>query len=90
MRALWLLLVIGTLCASSASAEPRDGKQLLLRAKAMAADRYQFALDEGAKILPTADGRSFYLLWYPVPLRETTPRPPVIVTLHGHCICNSR
>ncbi|MBI4341781.1 MAG: hypothetical protein HY599_00265 [Candidatus Omnitrophica bacterium] len=85
MRALWSLIVIGTCCAAPiAAAAPRDGKQLLLWAKAMNADRYQFALDEGAQILPTSDGRSFCLLWYPIPLRTVSPKPPLIVTLHGH------
>ncbi|MBI3914158.1 MAG: hypothetical protein HY327_08250 [Chloroflexi bacterium] len=57
-------------------------QQLLDNARVANAQRYQFAIDKGARILPTSDGRSFYLLWYPDP--KATTRPPMIATLSGH------
>lgn len=35
-------------------------------------------LSRGGKIVPTSDGKSFYLFWSP------RPDAPIIVTLHGH------
>lgn len=46
-------------------------------------ERYQFALDQGAQILPTTDGKSFYALWLPEGGDPSNP-PPIIVTIHGH------
>lgn len=45
--------------------------------------RYQFAVDQGARIEPTQDGKSFYVLWYPDPVKKDE-RPPMIATIHGH------
>ncbi len=45
--------------------------------------RYQFALDKGAQILPTSDGKSFYILWLPE-TKKGAEHPPMIATIHGH------
>ncbi len=44
--------------------------------------RYQFALEQGAKVLPTSDGKSFYVLWLPESGKKGPP--PIIATIHGH------
>jgi hypothetical protein len=56
---------------------PPAAQALLDRARAAAPARAQFALDHGAVIQPTGDGRSFYLIWRPA---ESVP---LITTLHG-------
>ena len=56
---------------------------LLAQAQAANAQRYEFAIKQGAQIVPTADGKSFYVLWLPKGF-ETTARRAIIVTLHGH------
>lgn len=57
-----------------------EGSALLEKAKTADAQRYQYALKSGAQILPTPDGRSFYVLWKP----KSAGPVPMIVTLHGH------
>lgn len=56
---------------------------LLAQARAAEPTRYQFALAQGAQIMPTHDGKSFYVLWFP-PHFQTAPRRVMIATLHGH------
>lgn len=55
-------------------------KNLLEKSKQHDSERYKFAFDKGAKILPTADGKSFYLLWYPP---NSKADKTMIVTMHG-------
>ena len=43
--------------------------------------RVQFAIDRGAELIATKDGRSFYIKWFPPGKDPKTT--PVIVTLHG-------
>lgn len=45
--------------------------------------RVRFALEKGARFLPTPDGRSFLLLWTPPGFEKATSRS-LMVTLHGH------
>jgi hypothetical protein len=59
-----------------------NASELLERARQADPRRYQFAIDRGADIKATADGRSFFLAWYPEGTTEEQ-RPPTIVTLHG-------
>jgi hypothetical protein len=54
---------------------------LLERARMANPQRYQYAVEHGAKILPTGDGRGFYLLWTPPGAPERNH--PLVVTLHG-------
>lgn len=56
---------------------------LLQQAQAANAERYQYAVEQGAQILPTTDGKSFYVLWLPANSDPANP-PPIIVSLHGH------
>ena len=53
---------------------------LVEQARAAKPERYQFALDHGADIVPTKDGKSFYLFW--LPKTQTSKR--ILVGLHGH------
>ena len=64
-----------------ASSLPPAAQGLLDRARAATPQRYQYALDRGASILPTSEGRSFYLLWRPPGASERNH--PLVVTLHG-------
>ena len=54
-------------------------QSLLNQSRAANPQHYQFALDQGAQVLPTADGKSFYVWWVPQNFRGV-----VIATLHGH------
>ncbi|HBC87656.1 MAG TPA: hypothetical protein DCZ94_11925 [Lentisphaeria bacterium] len=56
---------------------------LFIKAREASAERYKFAAGKGAQILPTPDGRSFYILWFPKGTSSKNP-PPMIFTLHGH------
>src|SRR5262245_37397427 len=70
--------------ARTALPAPTSSTQTLLaQARAANPQRYQLALDAGAQIVPTPDGRSFALVWLPSGA-ATTPTRPWIGTLHGH------
>ena len=43
---------------------------------------YSYAMQQGAKIIPTKDGRSFVLVWLPPGF--DAKKDPVFVSLHGH------
>lgn len=47
-------------------------------------ERYNYALEQGAKFIPTPDGKAFFILWKPEEQRSLSACPPFIVTLHGH------
>ena len=68
------------LCPATADLSDCPAQALLDQARAANPERYQYALDQGARILPTTDGRSFYVLWQPPDSPATNP---LIVTLHG-------
>ncbi|MDX2030380.1 MAG: hypothetical protein SF339_06910 [Blastocatellia bacterium] len=90
IRAIFVVIVAGLigageLCEISAAPFqnelPPQAQALLNRARQVNPQRYQFAIDRGAKIVATGDGRSFYLAWFPqnAPANNRT----MIVTLHG-------
>ncbi len=73
----WLALAPAALAADF----PPRVQALLDAARSANPPRYQFAVDRGAQIGATEDGRSFYLLWYPP---GTDPdRRTLIVSTHG-------
>ncbi|HRH41529.1 MAG TPA: hypothetical protein PKY82_07800 [Pyrinomonadaceae bacterium] len=59
---------------------PEKVQNLLEKIKSHDTERYRFAFEKGAKVFPTADGNSFYLLWYPPNAKADKT---MIVTMHG-------
>lgn len=55
--------------------------QLLAQARSQAAERYSYCERAKARIIPTSDSRSFFVLWLP-PGIETPAR--IIATISGH------
>ena len=58
-------------------------ESLLQQAQAANPERYQYASEQGAQVIPTTDGKSFYVLWLPEGSDPSNP-PPIIVSIHGH------
>lgn len=63
------------------SSLPPAAQALLERARQANPGRYQYALDQGAQITATEDGRSFVLSWFPATAGRNGRT--MIVTLHG-------
>ncbi len=74
-----IILIFGLSGACLAS----TSDSLLELAKQHDIKRYEFALEKGTRIVPTTDGRSFYLLWKPDGFDSLKQRP-IIATIHGH------
>ncbi len=68
---------------ATSEAAPLDSLPLLQQAKTASPQRYPYAIEQGAQILPARDGKSFYVWWLPAGSDPANP-PPIIVTLHGH------
>lgn len=66
-RAIFMLAVMATLCVWSAYAQqlPPEAQALLEKGRAANPERYRFALEKGAQIVPTSDNKSFFLVWKP-------------------------
>jgi hypothetical protein len=86
-----LLLIAAFFIFTAALPRPRQqvyetaaqgSEELLERAKKADPERFDFAKKSGAEIIPTPDGRSFYLLWFPETAAGDGKK--VIVSLHGH------
>lgn len=75
-----IILIVAILLVRLLPVFATTGSALLEQGKVADAQRYQYALREGAQILPTPDGRSFYVLWKP----KSSGPVPMIVTIHGH------
>ncbi len=60
-----------------------SAQPLFQQAREANPDRYQFAVDKGAKFVPTSVGKSCYVLWTPEGF-DQAPLRPIIATLHGH------
>ena len=84
---LLFLLFIGTgipALAAPMQTYPPNIQALLDWVRTNNPQHYQFALDQGAQIMVTADQRSFYLLWYPAAqLNQPADKRSLIVTMHG-------
>ncbi len=68
---------------AASEANALESLPLFQQAQTLSQEEYQFTVDQGAQILPTTDGKSFYVLWLPEGSDISNP-PPMIVTLHGH------
>ncbi|MEJ5310610.1 MAG: hypothetical protein WHX52_12630 [Anaerolineae bacterium] len=68
---------------ATSEASPPEPLPLLRQAQTANPQRYQYAVEQGAQILPATDGKSFYVWWLPEGSHPASP-PPIIVTLHGH------
>ncbi len=68
---------------ASSTSTTGSWESLLQQAKAANPERYQYASEQGAQIIPTTDGKSFYVFWLPKGSDPSNP-PPLIVSLHGH------
>ncbi|MBI4313981.1 MAG: hypothetical protein HY594_04110, partial [Candidatus Omnitrophica bacterium] len=79
----FLIVAVLLMAPSMVQAEPPEDHPLLVAAQAAVPGRYHFALEQGARIYLTPDGKSFYLVWDP-PQLDIGSALPVIVTLHGH------
>lgn len=75
-----ILISIGFAPAQDTANFPEKIQNLLEKAKQYNPERYKFAFEKGAKVFPTADGNSFYLLWYPPNVKTDKT---MIVTMHG-------
>ncbi len=69
--------------APPSTAVTSSWEALLQQAQTANPKRYQYAVEQNAQILPTSDGKSFYVLWLPEGSDSSNP-PPIIVDLHGH------
>lgn len=81
-RTVFILAFIATLFAGSAYTQELspEAQALLEKAKKANPERYRFALEKGAQIVPTSDGKSFFLVWQP---KVSAPSKPMIYALHG-------
>lgn len=76
------VMFIATFCVGSACAQKLSpqAQALLEKARAANPERYRFAMEKGAQILPSSDGKSFFLVWQP---QAAAPFRPMIYALHG-------
>lgn len=58
--------------------------QLLAQAKSANTKRVAFAEQKGVRVVPTSDGKSFFLVWYPESAKTSATKPPMILTFSGH------
>ncbi len=73
----WSLLFY---CISNAQL-PTVAQELYDEAVAQDSAMVQYAINNGAEILPTPDGNSFYIKWFPS--GATPSATPLVVSLHG-------
>lgn len=82
MKKLAFLILSALFLAPAAFAE-LPNHPLLEQARQKRAPRVTYALQNGAEVGLTEDGKSYYLLWFPKGSDSKNP-PPMVVTLHGH------
>ncbi len=76
----WLLLPAAPVFAQMPS------HPLIDKARQEEAPRVRYALENGAQVELTPDGKSYYLLWFPEGTGPENP-PPMVATMHGHDGC---
>ena len=80
------LVILGLLLAASPVSGEMLRHPLIEKAKQDHGQRVQYALNNGAGIGLTSDGKSYYLLWLPEGSDSQNP-PPMVATMHGHDGC---
>jgi len=76
------ILLISVIVGLIAEAQfPPTAQALFNEAKSQDSIAVLFAQQKGAQIIPTSDGNSFYIQWFPSGMNPA--KTPVIVTLHG-------
>lgn len=76
-----ILLIILTLLTTGCVNKEND-LEILEQAKNSEPEAYYYVLTSGAKILPTWDGKSYYVIW--TPENFDIENGKYLVTLHGH------
>ncbi len=82
-NALILVLLGVVFGAPTVLAASLPSHPLIDQAKEKRGPRVKYALDNGAQVGLTADGKSFYILWLPEGSDPQDP-PPMVVSMHGH------
>lgn len=80
---VWMVAISGLLVLPSAALAKWPDHPLIDKARQQRLPRVQYALDNGAQVHLTQDGKSFYLLWFPGGVSSRN-FPPMVVTMHGH------
>lgn len=83
MKKILLFILMWLVMSGSELFADMPSHPLLEQAKKARAPRVKYALDNGAQIGLTPEGKSFYLLWYPEGTNPGEPLP-MVVTMHGH------
>ena len=80
---IYLFVLLFICSASHAVFSELPNHPLIEEAKQKKMPRVEYAVQNGAEVRLTSDGKSFYLLWFP---EGSGPKnlPPMVVTLHGH------
>ena len=79
--ALNFIVAIVVLLAGVPAAKA-DTDSLIAQAKSEKPKHYDYTIQNGAQILPSADHKSFSVFWKPE--NYTSETTPVLVTIHGH------
>lgn len=79
----FLIPVVLFALSGSVTAADLPVHPLLEQAKSQSASRMGYALENRARVELTADGKTFYLLWFPEGATAVNHQP-MIVTIHGH------
>ena len=82
-RSIYFFIMLGLLLSVSPVFAELPSHPLIEQAKQERGPRVQYAIQNGAEVGLTADGKSFYLLWLPEGSDPQNP-PPMIATMHGH------
>ncbi len=86
MKKLTLLFILSALISAPAAFAELPSHPLIEKAQREEAPRVKYALDNGAEVGLTSDGKSYYVLWFPKGSSEKN-LPPMIATMHGHDGC---
>lgn len=81
MKQKLLICSLLLLCYYSKAQLPPVAQELYDEAVAQDSAMVQYAINNGAEILPTPDGNSFYIKWFPS--GATPSATPLVVSLHG-------